>query len=237
LRVILGAIAGVIAVFALWYGYAYATSPAAIRHPAQAHFHFRLQVINGGTPVNFADAKFQTEFNKDICTAAITKEPVHFHDGVDQFVHIHWAGLTGGIVLKQYGWNFIGGTDGTLGYQFNGLHWPERVSIHGQALPQPPKDAKYYVYVGTAEHFQERSWTDFLKSDLRQFFDGTPVTASVLDRLVPTASAHSDEEHLAQLNDVVGNVVIFAQKDKPTDQQVKDRFTHLIPLPESACAG
>jgi hypothetical protein len=54
---------------------------------------------------------------------------------------------------------------------------------------------------------------------------------------VPTASAHSDEEHLAQLNDVVGNVVIFAQKDKPTDQQVKDRFTHLIALPESACAG
>jgi hypothetical protein len=47
---------------------------------------------------------------------------------------------------------------------------------------------------------------------------------------------HTQEE-LKRLNNVIGNVVIFVQKDKPTDQQIKAKFDHLIPVSESACAG
>ena len=45
------------------------------------------------------------------------------------------------------------------------------------------------------------------------------------------------EQELTELNHVVGNIVIFAQKDRPTNQQVKDRFAHLVPLPQSTCGG
>jgi hypothetical protein len=236
LRIILATVLGAIVLAAAWLGFVYSNSPEPIRHPHQAHYHFRLQVIVNGTPVNFAEAKYQTPFNKDICTAALTKEPIHFHDGVDQFVHIHWDHLTGGILLKDYGWNFIGGPSSTLGYKFNGFALPLRVAIHGQALPKPPAVTHYYVYTGNQDSYRERKWSDFLNEDLRDFFAGKSRT-SFLDRFVPTASAHGDDEELAQLNDVLGSVVIFAQPTKPSDSQVKDRFNHLIPLPTSSCSG
>lgn len=243
LRLVVGVVLAVIVLGGAWYAYAFAISPEAVRHPKSTHFHFRMQVINGGTAVNFAEDKFQTEFNKDICTAVITKEPFHFHDHLDQFVHVHWAGMTGGLLLKYYGWNLIGGTDGTLGYEFAGATVPKRLPVHGQALPAPPRDAKYYIYEGNADGYREKSWSDFLHQDLRTFFGGQSGRAEHrwYDAIVPVASAHgdgdSDEARLSELNDVLGSVVIFAQKDKPSDAQIKDRFNHLVPLPQSSCGG
>jgi hypothetical protein len=126
LRLVVGLLLLAVVVGGVWLAAAYAFSPAAIRHPARTHFHFRLQVINGGTPVNFAEDKFQTPFDTDNCSAALTREPIHFHDQLDQFVHIHWAGMTGGLLLKNYGWNFISGPDDTLGYRFDQFPRPAR---------------------------------------------------------------------------------------------------------------
>jgi hypothetical protein len=237
LRYIIATILGLIALGAFWYIYAYASSPEPIRHPTSTHYHFRLQIINNGTPVNFADAAYQTQFSKDVCSAKLTKEPFHFHDNLDQFVHVHWDHLTGGLLLKQYGWNFLGGPDDTLGYQFEHPLQPVRIPIHGRALPLPPRDAHYYIYTGDADSYQERNWNDFLHQDLRNFFTANAASVGFWDRLIPPAFAHGDDEKLTALNDVLGNVVIFAQKDHPTTAQIKDRFNHLVPLPESSCGG
>ncbi len=107
--------------------------------------------------------------------------------------------------------------------------------IRGQSLPNPPAGAKYYIYTGDDTSYSERNWNDFLKQDLRDFFAGKK-SASILDKLIPAAYAHDDPK-LTALNDVLGSVVIFVQKDKPTDQQIKDRFNHLVPLPQSTCGG
>lgn len=222
LRLLLGVVLGLAAAGLLWLGYVYSFSPAAIRHPSSTHFHFRLQVIVDGEPVNFAEPKFQTAFNKDLCTAALTNEPIHFHDSVDQFVHVHWSGITGGLLLKDYGWNLIGGPSDTLGYRFDKLPKLLRVPIHGPALPQPPQGAKFYVYTGGKDSFKQRNWDDFLNKDLKSF--------------LPSASA-SDNQSLVRLNDVLGSAVIFAQKNQPSDQQVRDAFDHLLPLPTSSCSG
>jgi hypothetical protein len=244
LRYVIGTIIGLLALAAIWLGAAYASSPEAVRHPKQAHYHFRLQVVSDGKPVNFAENKFQTEFNKDMCTADLTKEPFHFHDNLNQFMHVHWSGLSGGLLLKHYGWNFTGGADDTLGYRFSSPLQPVKVGIHGKSLPTPPAGAKYYIYTGDATAHKERDWNDFLKQDLEAFFAGK--TSGLLERLIPSAQAHGDdvsaathhdEAELIRINQVLGNVVIFAQAQKPTDQQVKDRFNDLIDLPESSCGG
>jgi hypothetical protein len=235
LRWTIGVLVAAIAIAAGWLGLAYAFSPGAIRTPHSTHYHFRLQVINNGTPVNFASAPFQ-ESEGTVCSVALTAEPIHFHDNLDQFVHIHWDHLSGGILLKNYGWNFIGGPDDTLGYRFDQLPRLIRVPIHARALPTPPKDTNYYVYTGNADSYQQRQWNDFLSEDFRDFFVGKKLS-SIWDRFIPTATAHGDDEKLTKLNDVLGNVVIFAQKTKPTDAQIKDRFNHLVPLPESTCGG
>lgn len=241
LRVLVGLVLLAVLVGGIWCAWAYHVSPRAIRQPLPDHLHLRLQIINDGKPVNFAAEPFQTPYNKDFCDATLTKEPFHFHDGKDQFLHLHWQKLTGGLMLKHYGWDFIGGLDNILGYRFDQLPATPAVSVHGRVLPQPPAGAHYYVFTGDRNGFTERRWQDFLYRDLKSFLEDQPKT-SWLDWLIPAVEAHAghdhaEEERLVQVNRVIGNIVIFAQKDRPTDEQVKTRFDALEPLPESSCGG
>jgi len=154
LRWAVAAVALVVAGALGWYGWAWAASPQSIRHPVKDHYHFRMQVIVDGLSINFADSKYQTPVGSDICTAAITKQPFHFHDNLDQFVHVHWAGMTGGLLMKNYGWNQVGGPMGLLGYNFESLLKFHAVPVHQGSLPAPAKGDHYYIYTGTDESFQ-----------------------------------------------------------------------------------
>lgn len=233
--------------------YAYTSTPAAIRKPAFQHYHFRMQILADGKAVNFAEKEYQVVAGKDVCAADLTKQPIHFHDNKDQMVHIHWDGMTGGLVLKYYGWNYVGGLHGTLGTRFDTFPKLINVPIHGNALPQVKDGDKFYVYVGDENGYKEKSFNDFLHKDLEDFFNKksnlpTDEATSFLDKLFPKAYAHGSEAHddttagtsqeeLKKINNLIGNVVIFVQKDKPSDKQIKDRFDHLTPLSLSTCAG
>lgn len=254
LRIVLTSIVALVALFGVWAAYAIATSPAAIRKPAYEHYHFRMQVVVDGKVENLADKKYQSPTYQGACTADLASEPIHLHDNKDQMVHIHWNGISGGLVLKNYGWNYIGGQDKMLGYRTD--HKPDLrpVPIYGKVLPNVPKDARFYVYTGDETGYKERSFNDFRDKDLEEFFGkrsnlpGNEVgeqQGSWLDKLFPKAHAHGTaEEHasegdqqLTELNNLIGNVVIFVQKDKPTDAQIKERFNHLEPLSDSVCGG
>lgn len=231
-------------------GYLFAASPAAIRKPQLEHYHFRMQIVMNGTPENFADDDYQQEYAKDQCSTDLPEQPIHFHDKNDQFVHIHWNGMTGGLVMKHYGWNYVGGLKDSLGYTSHDGKISE-VKTHGKQLPVVPADAKFYVYVGDESTYTEKSFDEWKSQDLESFFNKRSTfpgnKTSFWDKLFPKASAHgaikdghesdADTERLEKLNNLVGNVVIFVQKDKPTNQQIKDRFNDLEPLSESTCAG
>ncbi|HSX02952.1 MAG TPA: hypothetical protein VLI05_06630 [Candidatus Saccharimonadia bacterium] len=243
LRWAVGVVLAAVVVLAGLAAVAYAQTPEGIRHPAGTHYHFRLQLIVGGQAVNFGSAAYQTPLNHDICTAKLTNEPIHFHDNLDQFAHIHWAHITGGLFLKNYGWNLVGGLSGVLGYRFDQLPKVTAVPIHGHVLPAPPAGAHYYIYTGDQTSYQQRNWNDFLHQDINVFFGHPTISAAQPTSqswwlwLVPTASAHGDETELTELNHVVGSAVIFVQPEAPTAAQIKDRFNHLIPLPTSTCGG
>lgn len=238
------------------YGaYMFAISPAPIRKPNMEHYHFRMQVLVDGKAENFGQKKYQQGYAKDQCNANLVEQPIHFHDNKDQFVHIHWDGMTGGMVLKYYGWNYIGGMDNALGYKLDNLADIQKVTTHGDYLPELPKDYSMYVYIGNEHSYKEKKFTDFIHQDLEQFFGkasnfpGSTQT-SLLDKIFPKALAHgsdthehghshdeTEEERLTRINNLVGNVVIFAQKDAPSDAQIRDRFNRLVPLTESTCGG
>jgi hypothetical protein len=244
-----------------YIGYLYAATPLSIRQPLYEHYHFRMSLNVNGKEVNFAQAKYQEGYSKDNCNAALTAHPIHFHDSKNHFVHIHWEGITGGQVLKYYGWNFIGGTRGSMGYRFDSGSMFKKVPIQGNALPAVPNDANFYVYTGSADKYTQKQFEDFTKQDLERFFNkesNSPAhklnqqkRGSLLDKITPKAYAHgTEEEHAAEstngdmsheqlerLNNLIGDVVIFVQKDKPSSDQIKDRFENLTPLGESTCAG
>jgi hypothetical protein len=243
-------------VFATTFGYVYAVSPANIRSPRMEHLHFRMQLLVNGKAVDFSQTAFQTTYAKDQCNGDLPTVPIHFHDDKDQFVHIHWKDITGGQVLKDFGWNVIGGPDDSLGYRLDELPKIKKVAIHGNNLPALPKDAQFWVYVGDEKGYESRSFELFKNRSLETFF-GTrsnfltyePSGNRVLNWFFPTASAHaghdhsattlneSDEERLTRINNLVGNVVIFVQPDKPSDLQIKARFANLLPLSDSTCGG
>lgn len=255
---------GLIVVFALllvplsYAGYVYAASPAVIRDPKLEHYHFRMQILVNGKAEDFSTQAYQTGYAKDQCNANLPEQPIHFHDNKDQFTHIHWEGMTGGMVMKYYGWNYIGGMNNALGYKLNPVSDPQKVTTHGNYLPAIPEGSKFYIYTGDENGYKEKSFDDWKNQDLEQFFEKTSnfpaheqnKQTSLLDKVFPKASAHggeddgndgepgeTEEQKLTRINNMIGNVVIFVQNDKPTDQQIKDRFNDLEPLSDSTCGG
>jgi hypothetical protein len=240
-----------------FYGYTYISTPVNVRQPLYEHYHFRLSLNVDSREVNFADAKFQEGYSKDNCNADLPTHPFHFHDDRNHFVHVHWEGMTGGQLLKYYGWNYIGGTPSILGYRFDQQLVPQRQPIHGNVLPHPASADNFYVYSGSAARYRQRDFKDFTSQDLEKFFGRTSNSPShtmnkqkrggLASWLEPKAYAHDHEaaaptvslsrDQLLQLNNLIGDVVIFVQKTKPTDSQIKDRFDHLTPLSTSTCAG
>jgi hypothetical protein len=260
LKPLLLALAVIIALPALYMAYTYAASPAVIRQPQLEHYHFRMQILVNGKAENFSTKAYQMAYEKGQCTGTLPTNPIHFHDGKDQFVHIHWEAMTGGLVMKYYGWNYIGGPSGALGYRFDQGVVPKKLAIHGNVLPAVPKDATFYVYTGDENSYKQRSFDDWKKQDLETFFGVTSnfpahkinkgQQTSLQKLLFPKAYAHgtatdsdgadgneTETEKLTRINNLIGNVVIFVQHGKPSDKQIKDRFNSLIPLDASTCGG
>lgn len=243
-----------------YVGYVYASSPSVIREPKLEHYHFRMQILVNGKAENFAEDKYQQDYAKDQCNASLPEQPIHFHDKKDQFTHIHWEGMTGGMVMKYYGWNYIGGINKALGYKLDDLKDIQKVNTHGNFLPAVSDEAKFSIYTGDENGYKEKSFNDWKSQDLEQFFDTTSnfpaheqnkQKTTLLDKVFPKTYAHNgandgndgepgeedERQKLTRINNLMGNVVIFVQKDKPTDQQIKDRFNNLEPLSDSTCGG
>ena len=149
----------------------YAVTPENMRNPVIAHHHFRMQLIIDGEYINFGEDKYQEPYVEGLCDIGLTETPIHFHDGLDQFVHIHWDKITGGQVLKYYGLNLIGGNDNLLGYRIDEGLVPQEVGILGNLLPEPNVGSEMWVYILTDDgEIQEKSSEDFLNQDLETFF-------------------------------------------------------------------
>ncbi|HEX5743872.1 MAG TPA: hypothetical protein VFX84_00250 [Candidatus Saccharimonadales bacterium] len=254
-----GVLAAILLAVAGVYGYLYASTPSHIRHPEFEHYHFRTQIVVDGKAVDLSKDKFQNEA-PGTCTTDPGGTPVDFHDHMDQMTHIHWKGLTGGEFLKYFGWNLIGGSDGSLGRRYDdGFMSMHSVSRFGDLLPDVPEGSNFYVYVGDKDGYKQKSWDDFLHRDLEDFFgkksnlNQGEQTSSLEDLFFPKAYAHGGmvddhderktgktkktEEELTRINNLVGNVVIFVQKDEPTKEQIQRRFDNLVPLRDSICGG
>ncbi len=259
LKVIIIIIIAMLLISLLVVSYVYASSPAAIRSPKLEHYHFRMQVVVDGKAEDFGSKAYQTGYQKDLCNANLPEQPIHFHDNKDQFTHIHWEGMTGGMVMKYYGWNYISGLDDALGYKLDDIGDVQKVTTHGNYLPSVDDSTNFYVYTGDENNYQKRSFDDWVNKDLEVFFGKTSNSpahdinqqkTSFSDYLSPTASAHGTEGHtkdtdsgeteqerLTRINNLLGNVVIFAQDSEPTKQQIQARFNKLEPLTDSTCGG
>lgn len=210
-----------------------AYTPSSMRTPSIEHLHFRMQIVVDGQYVDASDERFQVPYVPNLCSGDLTAEPIHFHDGNGQFVHIHWKAVTGGQVLKNYGWNYIGGDDAVLGYRFDDLFNIRPVPIHGDVLPTLDPSTNLYIYTGDENSYARQDFAVFMKEPLETFFGRE-------SNFLASGDSHSDAAGISQLeriNNLLGNVVIFAQDEEPTQAAIEARFDALVPLTESTCGG
>lgn len=256
----LSIVIGILLIVGGGYGYLYASSPSHIRNPQFEHYHMRTQILVDNQPVDFAKSEFQENYDASSCSVELPEVPVDFHDGMDQMTHVHWKNLTGGEFLKYYGWNLIGGKDDTLGRRYDqGVMKMSAVKRHGTLLPAIPEGSNYYIYTGDADIYEKKDWNEFLSTNMEDFFGKqSSISANtqssgfnIRNIFFKKAYAHGEvkqdhddseestksEEELTGINNLIGNMVIFVQKNEPTDQQIKDRFNDLVPLHESTCGG
>ncbi len=308
-------LAGVLAFCLLTIGSFYLFIPSRFTNPKPDHYHFRLQYVFRGQAENFGAPRYQVDYIKDVCTGGLTESPIHFHDNIDQIVHLHWQGITGGDVLKFYGVNKVGGLDGYMGLKLDKLfQFPPTITtvpIHSQSLPKASGEDKYFVYTGDKDKFEKKDFDQFLNQTLEDFLDKDSILRLQREELekeekkssyIPNpfasvnALAHEGEEHatvteaeqheidvrktelekkaieernniaktssldstvikvatadktegdattkteeeLKEINNLIGNIVIFVQPDEPTNEQVQARFNNLQPLGLSVCGG
>ncbi|HIA91607.1 TPA: hypothetical protein EYO12_00635 [Candidatus Saccharibacteria bacterium] len=224
------------------YGFLFFNSPVNFRSPKLEHAHLRMQYVVDGTAIDFSDDKFQQEYKKGVCSAEFPKQPIHFHDNLDQFVHLHWKDVTGAQLLGYYG-NSVGGVDGTLGYKQNSLTDWEKVPAHGDLLDNTLKDSMW-VYAATDSGLELRDIDAFLNDDLETFFGDqssfNPPETSFLNRFFPVAHAQEDlpdESDLKRIQNLIGDVVIFIQDTEPTAEQIESARINFIELENSVCGG
>jgi putative lipase involved disintegration of autophagic bodies len=239
----------------------FVSTPNSIKYPQYDHAHFRLDYIYHGKAENFSSDKYQLGYSKDSCTADLAKEPFHFHDNKNNFVHLHWQSMTGGQVLKYYGFNKIDLIDQYLGIRLDLI--PQLkinfTPIHANVLPKPTEKDKIYVYSGKPESYTKRELNDFLFQDLEKFFNTKSSIKETLDKekqinyFTIQAQAHSDEvektivqsdanppkteEELKEINNLLGDVIIFVQESEPKPGEIKERLSKLEPLSLSTCGG
>jgi len=241
--------------FGGYYSLTYANTAEYLRHPTYAHYHFRTQIVVGGVTVNFSDAKYQDAYDKNLCSAELDSDPIDFHDSDSQMTHVHWRGITGEDFLKDFGWNFTNGSSKYIGTRFDqGFLRMNKILISGNLLPKIPDNSNFYIYTGEPSNIVERNWNNFLKSDLQDFFKNEPAKTTsssfnLYKLFIGKVAAHSNEatsnnqqnetkeQTLERINNLVGNVVIFVQPEKPTIDQVTSKFNNLNPLKNSVCGG
>lgn len=237
-----------VAGIAILAGYMFVVTPTPIRVPKLDHAHIRMALYVNGSSIDFGSAPFQKQ-SQAVCTDELSEDPIHFHDRKNNFVHLHWEGITGGLVLKNYGWNLIGGPNSLLGYRADRLPMANQVPIYGDVLPVLPAGAALWVYTGGSDSFILRDSQSFLNQDFETFFGRKSSVGAVQpdfwrDLLFVKASAHEGhnrgtktQAELTQINNLLGDVVIFAQASKPIESDIRDAFTKLEPLTESTCGG
>ncbi len=228
--------------------FAYMNTPQSLRKPSFEHLHFRTQISVNGTPVDFASDPFQASYDASSCSADLTEEPFHFHDKNDQMTHVHWRDMTGGQFLKYYGWNYIEGPNDSLGLRYDkNILFPEKVKIAGKLLPELNQRMNLYIYIGDEAGYTQISKEDFVSGTFEEIFKRESripkLETSILDALFPKAYAHDGEEHtegnlnLEQINNLLGNLVIFAQETEPAAEEIVAKFNNLVPLSASTCGG
>lgn len=191
--------------------------PFRFSFPIEAHEHIQVQFYYNETRFDLSKPEFQVDSDPYTCSDFLSPEPMHFHDGNPEVLHIHWAGILGKDFLRYYG--FISNMGEKLGYRVNTFPQLQKIRIHGDLLPKPKKSEKVWIFNQDDEGVIEQlPYTDFLKIPL----------SSKSSSLV--AEAHGDKVHAE------GKFIFLIQEHEPNIDFIFQQFQTFSPLDLASCS-
>lgn len=222
-----------------WLAFSFA-SPLAVTFPRGTEYALRFQMVVEGQLVDFSQPAYQTELDERICSE-LSQRPVAFHGGQNQWLHVYWQDLSGGTILRNYGYKNFPPFENYLGVRADNFPQFEPVAIHGNALPETDPSSQLYVYTGDQFGYTRRDESLFLEQPLEEFLreviPGTPMNSLGIEGRAQTEEAEPAAGPTLERNletskrgrplDILGNVVVFVQAREPSEQQIIERFLTL----------
>ena len=225
---VIGISIGIIIFTTLFVGIFFTSiSPLHISFPKSTHSHFRLQIWHHGEQINFSDETFQTPYNPLVCDQNITETPIHFHDSQKEIVHLHWKGITGYDVLKNYGWN---NNAFNLMKTIQGIRFDEFPHIHvvhsqKSVLPEVKDDEDVFIFIKRGESISTLTLKEFLKTHLESYF------------MEEYKTKNNMQEHMIPDNTPLGDVLILIQSNAPTNEEVQQYLSNFHEEMSRSCNG
>lgn len=177
-----------------------------ITFPKTTHTHAMIKFYNNGSIYKTNLFNAMSPSDQTLCSGLITSEPIHFHDNVEDIIHLHWDNITGGQVLKYLGANYIGGFNNLMGIRLDRLNKYKITPIYtkDKALkPYPESLVKIYIKKVSSTNYEKVSLSDFIKLELSSLdpsYKPTAINNNILSNpknyLWSKARAHNDEGDL-----------------------------------------
>lgn len=196
---------------------AYFIIPFRFSFPIKAHEHIQVQFYYNENRFDLSTPEFQVNSDPYTCNNSLSPEPMHFHDGNSEVLHIHWAGILGKDFLEYYG--FSKSLSQSIGLRWDTFPKVQKISIHGNLLPNPKKSEKVWVFNQNEEKIiQQIPYQEFLSTPLSSKPDSN------------VAEAHGEEEHAE------GKFIILVQENEPNMDFIFQKFKTFLPMDEASCS-
>ena len=224
-------------------------TPKHLKNPSLDHQHLRLKLLVNGKRIDFGSQEYQKEFDKSICDNKLSSEPFHFHDNLDQYLHLHWKGLTGGDMLTYLNINNkLRANLRTLAFRFDYFPQLQRIRTLEPKLDIEKGSSIQIYFRGYQQEQISKINIDMFKSTAITDLNKKVYSAYNKNEANNTnvAYAHEGEDdsdnqavdsEKQKIESLLGDFVIVINKEEIKDNELKQLFTDWIDIPESVCGG
>ena len=232
----------------IFLSYTVISRPHLIK-PVATFFKLKMRIHYQKTPLELTQNDITDQSNSN-CNLVVTEKPFYLDKDKKNVVQVRWEGMTGGELLKYYGFNYLSGLNDLIGVQYRGPF--DIKPIRPLSISKPTASDILYVYTGSGKDFKLLNSQNFLYQDLENTLKKSRLRTKrekESSKLTLYTISVSGEESLGlalkpqltdgQLNDInniLGSLEIFIQQDAPSNTDIINSFNSMERLSSESCS-
>ena len=232
----------------IFLSYTVVSRPHLIK-PVATFFKLKTRIYYQKTPLELTQNDIADQSNSN-CGLAVTEKPFYLDKDKKNVVQVRWEGMTGGELLKYYGFNYLSGLNDLIGVQYRGPF--DIKPVRPLAVSKLTSSDLLYIYSGSDKDFKLLNSQNFLYQDLENTIKKSRLRTKrekessklILDTISVSGEESSGltlepqltEGQLNDINNIVGSLAIFIQRDTPSNTDVINSFNSMERLSSESCS-